>query len=127
MDESNELRLSDSELKIMEQLWQEGDCTAKHLADVMGERWGWTINSTYTLIKRCIKKGAIERREPGFVCRALLSCSQVRQAETDKLLGKLFGGSANLLFTALLDEHRLSPAELRQLRQKLDELEEDAP
>ena len=127
MEEQKEVRLSDSELKIMDQLWQEDVCTAKHLADVMAERWGWNLNSTYTLIKRCIKKGAIERQEPGFVCHARFSREQVRHIETDKLLDKLFGGSANLLFAALLDEHRLSPSELQELRQKLDSLEEDVP
>ncbi|MBQ5950618.1 MAG: BlaI/MecI/CopY family transcriptional regulator [Lachnospiraceae bacterium] len=125
MDKQEAVRLADSELRIMEQLWLEGSCTAKHLADVMAERWGWNINSTYTLIKRCIKKGAIARQDPGFVCEALVSRDQVRRAETDKLLDKLFGGSANLLFAALLDEHKLSAEELRELRKKLEELEEE--
>ena len=54
-------KLQDSELKIMEVLWREGDCTAKHLSEVLNQEVGWNKNTTYTLIKRCIEKKAIQR------------------------------------------------------------------
>ena len=66
-------KLFDSELKVMGVLWNEGDCTAKHISDVLKEDIGWNMNTTYTLIKRCIKKGAIERSEPNFMCHAPVS------------------------------------------------------
>ncbi len=67
-----EVKLFDSELKVMGVLWREGDVTAKHIAEVLKEEVGWNKNTTYTLIKRCIQKGAIERSEPGFMCHALV-------------------------------------------------------
>ena len=54
-------KLFDSELKVMGVLWREGDCTAKHISDVLKQEVGWNMNTTYTLIKRCIGKGAIQR------------------------------------------------------------------
>ena len=62
-----ETKLFDAELKVMGVLWREGEATAKHIAAVLGEEVGWNVNTTYTLIKRCINKGAVERREPGFL------------------------------------------------------------
>ena len=53
-------KLFDSELKVMGVLWREGDCTAKHISDVLKQEVGWNMNTTYTLIKRCIGKGAME-------------------------------------------------------------------
>ena len=73
------MKLFDSELRVMDVLWREGDLPARQIADVLTRQIGWNINTTYTLIKRCIGKGAIERREPGFVCRALVSREQVQQ------------------------------------------------
>ena len=70
------VKLFDSELKVMDILWKEGDVKAKHVADVLTKAFGWNKNTTYTLIKRCIKKGAIERSEPDFICHAL-SCLQL--------------------------------------------------
>ena len=61
-----DIKLFDSELKVMCVLWNEGDTTAKHISDVLKKEIGWNMNTTYTLIKRCIKKGAIERSEPNF-------------------------------------------------------------
>ena len=67
-----DIKLFDSELKIMNVLWTQGDVSAKHISNVLKEEIGWNMNTTYTLIKRCIKKGAIERLEPNFICHALI-------------------------------------------------------
>ena len=61
-----ETKLFDSELKVMDILWREGDVTAKKISDLLNQQVGWNINTTYTLIKRCIAKGAILRQEPNF-------------------------------------------------------------
>jgi len=53
------VKLFDSELKVMEVLWKEGDIPAKQIAKQLTGQLGWNVNTTYTLIKRCIKKGAI--------------------------------------------------------------------
>ena len=64
-----EIKLFDSELKVMDVLWREGDQPAKYVAKTLTDELGWNVNTTYTLIKRCIKKGAIERTEPNFMCQ----------------------------------------------------------
>ena len=73
-------KLFDSELKVMGVLWREGDCTAKHISDILKQEVGWNMNTTYTLIKRCIGKGAIQRSEPNFLCHALIQKEEVRNS-----------------------------------------------
>lgn len=85
MTEEN-IKLFDSELKVMDVLWKDGDVPAKYVADTLNREVGWNKNTTYTLIKRCINKGAIERTEPGFMCHALIAKEQVQDLETDELL-----------------------------------------
>ena len=70
-----EKTLFDSERKVMEVIWKEGDVTAKQISLTLRDTIGWNKNTTYTVIKKCIQKGFIERLEPNFVCRALLSDS----------------------------------------------------
>ncbi|MCI9485541.1 MAG: BlaI/MecI/CopY family transcriptional regulator [Lachnospiraceae bacterium] len=118
-----EIKLFDSELKVMEVLWREGDSTAKHISQVLGEETGWNINTTYTVIKRCIKKGAIARSEPGFLCHALLRKEQVQEAETNELINKVYDGSADKLFAALLGRKNLSAGQIEQLKQIVGDLE----
>lgn len=118
-------KLVDSELKVMDVLWREGDSTAKHISEVMTERYGWNINTTYTLLKRCVKKGAVERREPGFLCHALIPKEQVQEQETDELIQKVFDGSADQLFASLLGRKALSPEQIEKLKRLVLEWEDD--
>ena len=118
------VKLFDSELKVMDVLWREGDSTAKHISDVLKEQVGWNMNTTYTLIKRCIKKGAIARSEPNFMCHALIPKEDVQEAETNELINKIYDGSADKLFSALLGRKRLSAEQIEKLRQIVGNLEE---
>ena len=118
-----DIKLFDSELKVMGVLWGEGDTTAKHISDVLKEEIGWNINTTYTLIKRCIKKGAIERSEPNFMCHAIIPKEEVQEAETTELINKVYDGSADKLFAALLGRKKLSPEEIAKLKQIVNDLE----
>ncbi len=116
-------KLYDSELKIMEVLWKNGDTKAKQIADILLKEVGWNINTTYTLIKRCIKKGAIQRIDPNFLCHALIPKEQVQEAETDELINKVYDGSADKLFSALLGRKKLSAEQLEKLKEIVGELE----
>lgn len=117
------VKLFDSELKVMNVLWQEGNATAKHISDIMKEKNGWNMNTTYTLIKRCIKKGAIARSEPNFMCHALIPKEEVQEAETNALINKIYDGSADKLFAALLGRKKLSAEQIEKLKQIVGELE----
>ena len=112
-----DIKLFDSELKVMNVLWREGDATAKFIASRLTDELGWNVNTTYTLIKRCIKKGAIERSEPNFMCHALISKSEVQKAETNELINKIYDGSANHLWAALLGKKELSTEQIEKLKQ----------
>ena len=121
--ENMETKLFDSELKVMDVLWREGDSTAKQISDILKEEIGWNVNTTYTLIKRCIKKGAIERSEPNFMCHALIPKEQVQEAETNELINKVYDGSVDKLFSALLGRKKLSQSQIEKLEQIVGSLE----
>ncbi|MED4957473.1 BlaI/MecI/CopY family transcriptional regulator, partial [Paenibacillus macerans] len=92
-----QIKLFDSELKIMDVLWKNGDTTAKRIAETLKEQVGWNKTTTYTLIKRCIDKGAIERIEPNFLCHPLVTIEQARELETTELINKMYDGAADQL------------------------------
>ena len=80
------MKLFDSEWKVMEVLWQENDRTAKEISLRLADSIGWNKNTTYTVIKKCIDKGAIERREPNFICHATITKQQAQKEEADTLV-----------------------------------------
>ena len=118
-----DIKLFDSELKVMSVLWREGDTTAKHISDILKAEIGWNMNTRYTLIKRCIKKGAIERSEPNFMCHALIPKEEVQEAETNELINKIYDGSADKLFAALLGRKKLTAEQIERLKQIVGDLE----
>lgn len=118
-----QIKLFDSELKVMEALWKEGDLTAGQLAKILEKETNWNRNTTYTVIKKCIEKGAIERFEPNFMCRAMISKEEVRELEIMELVCKLFDGSAEMFFASFLNGKRLTKEQIDKLKQIVHELE----
>ena len=116
-----DVKLFDSELKVMEVLWEQGTKTAKEIVDVLSERIGWNKNTTYTVIKKCIEKGAIERGEPGFLCTPLVTRDEVARSETEQLIDKMFGGSSELFFSSFLKNQGLSEADAARLARMIEE------
>ena len=96
-----DIKLFDSELKVMDVLWKEGDTTAKHISDVLSKEVGWNMN---------------------FMCHALIPKEEVQKAETDELINKIYDGSADKLFTALLGRKKLSAEQIEKLKQIVGEL-----
>lgn len=113
------IKIFDSELKVMKVLWREGDCTAKHISDVLKEEIGWNINTTYTVIKKCVAKNTIKRTEPHFMCSALISKADAQEAHTDELIAKFYDGSINNLFAALLGRKNLTPEQIAELKKTI--------
>ena len=117
------IKLFDSELKIMEILWNEGDTTAKRIAEILKEQIGWSKTTTYTVIKKCIDKNAIERHDPNFICHPLITVEQVREFETTELINKMYHGAADQLVASLLGRKNMTSREIERLKQLVKDLE----
>lgn len=116
------IKLFDSELKVMEVLWREGSLTAGQLAIILKEETGWNRNTTYTVIKKCIDKGAIERLEPNFTCKPLISKEEVQEQETAEFINKMFDGSTEMFFSTFINEKNLTKEQINKLKQIVDRL-----
>lgn len=114
-----EIKLFDSELKVMEVLWERGESKAGELVKILKEETGWNRNTTYTVIKKLVSKGAIERIEPNFVCKALISKEEVQKQETETLINKMFGGSQKNFFQLLLIKKIFQVMRLQNLNKLL--------
>ena len=117
-----EYKLYDSELKLLEILWDSGELPARDVAAQAADAVGWSKTTTYTVLKKCVEKGLVERTDPGFRCRALVSREEVRQRETRGLIDRMYGGSADRLVASLLDGKALSGEEIARLRRLVEEL-----
>ena len=113
------MKLFDSELRVMEVLWQEGPIPARQVAEILGGKIGWNKNTTYTVIKKCVDKGAVAREEPDFICRPLVAREEVPAVveraillfQREGLPGERFGSTVERLGMARVEAELLgSPA-----------------
>lgn len=117
-----DLKLFDSERRVMECLWSDGSLSAKEIAGQLSAQVGWSKTTTYTVIRKCIDKGMIERTDPGFICSPLVSREEICTQETEELIQRNFGGSADLLVASLLGAKKLSRGEIERMKALIEEL-----
>lgn len=117
----NEIRLHDGELNVMELLWSNKELAARDISKIIKEYIGWEKNTTYTVIKRLIDKGAIVREDPGFICKANVTNKKIQETETNILLDKFYGGSLVNFINSYMMNYRMNEEErdaLLQLAQR---------
>lgn len=114
------MRLHEGELNVMELLWSNKVLAAKDISKIIKEYIGWEKNTTYTVIKRLIDKGAVTREDPGFLCRARVTKKDVQEIETKVLLSKMFNDSLTNFITEYLGNRRLTTEQVIELQRVLN-------
>jgi Predicted transcriptional regulator len=114
------VKLFDSELKLMELMWEHEPISAKELSLLANNRIGWNKNTTYTVLKKLIEKGVIKRDEPNFMCSSQIKKEEIQKAETASLIEKLYSGSKKAFFAAFLENETISKEELSELKALID-------
>ena len=117
--------LPDAELKVIEVLWELGPCTVRQAQEQL-DRWAYT--TVQTLLTRLEAKGyvASDRRGAAHIFRPLVSRDALIRHRLRDLVETLAEGAASPLLLNLVQDYQLSPQEIEQLRQQLDQLESEA-
>ncbi len=119
-NKQEEIRLHEGELNVMELLWSNSVLAAKDIAKIIKEYIGWEKNTTYTVIKRLIDKGAVSREDPGFLCRAQITKKEVQRIETEALFSKMFNNSLSIFINDYLGQRKLTTEEIIELQRMIN-------
>ena len=111
-----EIVLYERELEVMEVLWERGSATVAEVRDALADEMAYT--TVLTVLRRLEEKGYVGHDEEGRAhrYRPLVERVQARESALERLTRKLFQGSPELLLTHLVSQKKLSEAELRRLR-----------
>ena len=92
-------KLTDSEWKIIDVLWEDSPRTLRQIIDSVYERTGWSKHTVISFLKRMEQKGSIiaEDSKPAKLYYAAVDKQSVVSNETDYMLRKLYGGNSALL------------------------------
>lgn len=121
-----EIVLYERELEVMQVLWERGPSTAREVREVLADDMAY--NTVLTVLRRLEDKGYVGHEEEGRAHRyhALVEPQVVQESALERLTRRLFQDSPELLLTRLVSGRKLSRAQLRRLRDLVDDkLEED--
>lgn len=105
----------------MEILWERGSATTAEVRDALDDDLAY--NTVLTTLQRLEKKGYLRHEEEGRAHRyfPLVEREQVRGTALNRLLDRIFGGSADALLAHLISERRLTRTQIRRIQRVLEE------
>jgi predicted transcriptional regulator len=121
----SKMRPSDAELAILKVLWARGPSTVREVYDRVGNERKWGYTTVLKLMQIMAVKRLVRRDESrrSHVYHSLLNQSATQRRLVVDLLDRVFGGSGRDLVLQALSARRATPAELKEIRSYLDELE----
>ena len=112
-----ELRLSESEYRLMDIIWNEEPIGSTELSRLCLEKLGWKKSTSYTMLKRLADKKAMQNHEA--VVTSLIDKDQVIRHESDALLEKSFRGSVPDFLAAFLQDRKLTREEAEKIAEMI--------
>ena len=114
-------KIFESEYKFACIVWEKEPIFVKDLIRFCSEQLEWKRTTTYTVLKRLCERGILSN-EDGLVT-SLYSKEQIQYSESKQFLDKTFEGSLPSFMAAFLKSKNISERELKELRQMLDDFE----
>ena len=115
----NDIYLTDREADVMQVLWDHGPSVVSEVKDRLADDLAYT--TVLTILRTLEQKGYVKHEEVGRVHRYFASVREdaARKSALQHLTGKMFKGSAELLFTHLVADRKLSKDQIERMRELL--------
>ena len=116
-------RVSDTELAILDVLWNQGEVQARAITEALYPNEGRAKSATvHSLLERLERKQLVERNRESYPhqFRARVDREAYVATELRRMAGQVFSGDLAPLLLNLAGEARLSEAERRRIVQLLD-------
>ncbi|OGU68366.1 MAG: transcriptional regulator [Stygiobacter sp. RIFOXYC12_FULL_38_8] len=125
MSKKSLLKPTDSELEILQILWQSGPSTVKAVNEKLNEKKETGYTTTLKLLQIMYEKEIVVRNEEerSHVYSAAIGEGDIQKALVDRLLESAFSGSATKLVMQAIGNSQTSKEELEQIRAYLTEIE----
>lgn len=112
---------TEAELRIMEVLWHKGSGSVQQVQDWLASTLAY--NSVLTTIRILEKKGHVKHIKDGraFIYEPTIGREEATRSEVRHLVSRFFRNSHEALLLNILQDEEIDAAELKRLRQMLDQ------
>lgn len=127
------IKPTEAELAILQVLWTQGAASVRSVNDILnaakpadGKEIGYT--TTLKLMQLMYEKGFLVRGESdgrGHLYRSVVGESDVQRHLLQRFVDATFRGSASRLVMELLGSHQPSGAELQEIKDLIQQMEQD--
>ena len=120
----NAPNIPEAEWAVMEVLWEASPKTASEVAKTLNQTKGWAENTVRTLLSRLVEKGALKAVEKAGSPRRYepaVKRETFVKAESKSFLDRIFQGAAKPLLVHFANNAKLTPEEVKELKQLLDQ------
>jgi predicted transcriptional regulator len=125
MTDSTLIKPTESELEILQVLWEKGPSTVREVHDILlrSKEAGYT--TTLKLLQIMFDKGLVSRdtANRSHVYRAAVSRERTRKQMLDRMVRTLFAGSSSSLVLEALGHYQASEQELEAIRAYLAKMD----
>ena len=118
----NTPKIFESEYRFCLILWENEPVNSTKLVALCKEQLGWSKATTYTVLRRLAERGVLKNENA--VVTSLVSKEDVQESELDELVEKTFEGSIPAFIAAFSRSKKLSPEEIKQLQELIDNYKE---
>jgi BlaI family transcriptional regulator, penicillinase repressor len=121
-------RISDAEWLVMQVVWSASSgLTADEIIEALKGKVTWNARTVRTLINRLLQKRALKYEKEGRRYRYFAAVKQeecVRQ-ERRSFIQRVYGGTVAPMLAAFIDDAKLSPQDIKELKRMLDRKREE--
>jgi BlaI family transcriptional regulator, penicillinase repressor len=132
MEPDQKIKPSDSELLILQVLWQQGPSTVKEVNEQLSKEKPTGYTTTLKLMQIMYEKGLVDRTSEGAKGRSHIYSAAVKEAQISRHLlnsfvDRVFQGSVSKLVLRALGNTKTTQEEIAQIRAFLDKIEKENP
>jgi len=101
--------------------WSRSPVTAQEIIDTLAAGDDWHPKTVKTLLNRLVKKGALGFKKDGrsYLYHPLVDEKDCVSAETKSFLERVFGGSLRPMLAHFVENGRLEPEEIAEIKKLL--------
>ncbi len=121
-------KLGEAELEIMQVVWDSGNpVTSNYILKELQERRSWQLSTLMTSLASLADKGFIscDRSTGRNLYTSIISEKEYKTGASKHFLEKLYNNSIQNMITALYDSKEIKNSDIEELRNFLDQLEDD--
>lgn len=124
MSKSSPLKPTESELEILQVLWDKKNATVREVHEILSEQKEAGYTTTLKLMQIMHEKGLVTRDDSSktHIYQPAISREKTQQHLLGKMMNGLFGGSTSQLVMQALGNKKPSKTEIDEIQKLLDEL-----